>query len=67
MRLGDMLKTLRTIFNERIEIRDSEGNEILTCPASSKAIIPFEDCEVTEWFPHAAPNKNATFTVYIKE
>ena len=66
MRLHDMLKTLRTIQYERIEIRDSEGNEILTCPASSEALTSYMDYIITEWFPHSAPNKDATFTVYVK-
>lgn len=66
MKLGDMLRTLRTAQYERVEIRDIEGNEIFTCPASSESIIPFKDFDVTEWFPHGAPNKDSTFTVYIK-
>jgi len=66
MRLGDMLKTIRTAQYERVEIRDVEGNEILTCPADSEATTPYKDCDVTEWFPHGAPNKDATVTVYIK-
>ena len=66
MRLGDMLTTLRTIHYERVEIRDFEGNELFTCPADSEAIMHFKDCEVTEWFPHGAANKDASFTVYIK-
>ena len=67
MKLGDMIKTLRTFKYEHIEVRDSEGTEILTCPTFSKSLIPFEDCEVTEWFPHGAPYKDATFTVYVSE
>ena len=67
MKLGDMLRTLRTHQYERVEIRDFEGNEILTCPADSEIITNnFKDCEVSEWFPHGAPNKDATFTVCIK-
>ena len=66
MRLDDMLITLRTAQYERVEIRDAEGNEIFTCPADSEAIMPFKDCTVTEWFPHGAANKDASFTVYIK-
>lgn len=67
MKLGDMIKTLRTTQYERIEIRDCDGNEVLTCPASSAGIMPFINCEVTEWFPHGAPNKDATFTVYVSD
>lgn len=66
MRLDDMLKTLRTIRYERVEIRDVEGNEMFTCPADSEAITPFKNYTVTEWFPHGAANKDASFTVYIK-
>lgn len=66
MTLGDMLRTLRTSQYERIEVRDIEGNEIFTCPASSEGIMSFKDYEVIEWFPHGAPNKDATFTVYVR-
>ena len=66
MTLGDMIKTLRTTQCERVEIRDSEGNEMFTCPASSAGIMLFEKRKVTAWFPHGAPNKDATFTVYIE-
>ena len=66
MTLGDMLITLRTLQYERVEIRDFEGNEIFTCPADSEAIMLFKDRDVTEWFPHGAVNKDASFTVYIK-
>ena len=64
MTLGDMIKTLRT-QNERVEIRDSDNNEICTCPADSVDNIPFKDYYVTQWFPHGAPGKDATFTVCI--
>lgn len=66
MTLGEMIKTLRTAQYERIEIRDDYGNEILTCPADSEATMLFKDCAVTEWFPHGASNKDASFTVYVK-
>ena len=66
MKLGEMITTLRTIRYERVEIRDVEGNEIFTCPADSEAITPFKNHTVTEWFPHGAANKDASFTVYIK-
>ena len=67
MTLRDMIITLKTHQYERVEIRDFEGNEILTCPADSEIITDnFKGCEVSEWFPHGAPNKDATFTVYIK-
>lgn len=67
MTLGDMIKTLRTAQYERIEIRDDYGNEILTCPASSEGVMPYAKHTVIEWFPHGAPNKDATFTVYVRE
>lgn len=67
MKLGDMLKTLRTIKYERIEIRNAEGNELLTAPADSEVISMYNDYFVTEWFPHGAPNSKASFTVYIKK
>ena len=66
MKLRDMLTTLRTHEFERVEIRDFEGNELFTCPVDSEVIIPFKDCDVSEWFPHGAPHKDATFTVYIR-
>lgn len=67
MTLEDMLKTLRTAQYERVEIRDDYGNEILTCPASANGVIPYAKYSVTEWFPHGAPNKDATFTVYVRK
>lgn len=68
MKLKEMIDTLRTVAYEKVEIRDGEyGNEILTCPATAKGWKPYQDCEVIEWFPHGAPGKTATFTVYVKE
>ena len=67
MTLEEMIKTLRTYQYERIEIRNEEGNEILSCPVTSKGIVPYLECTVAQWFPHGAPNKDATFTVYVKE
>lgn len=67
MKLGDMIKALRRAAYERVEIRDSDNNEICTCPANSVDNIPFKDCYVTEWFPHGAPGKDATFTVCIRD
>lgn len=66
MTLGEMINTLRTVQYERIEIRDDYGNEILTCPASSNGVTPYAKYTVIEWFPHGAPNKDATFTVYVR-
>lgn len=66
MTLGDMLRTLRTSQYERIEIRDDYGNEILTCPTDAEGVIAYMDYTVIEWFPHGAPNKDATFTVYVR-
>lgn len=67
MKIIDMLITLRTAPYERIEVRDLEGNEICTCPANSEGLNPYKDFDVIEWFPHGAPNKDATFTVYIEK
>lgn len=67
MTLKEMIDTLRTVAYEKVEIRDEEGNEILTSPTTAKGWEPYQNCNVIEWFPHGAPNKNATFTVYIKE
>lgn len=66
MTLGEILNTLRTAQYERVEIRDDYGNEILTCPASSDGVMPYAKYTVIEWFPHGAPNKDATFTVYVR-
>lgn len=65
--LGDLLGALRTAQYERVEIRDKCGNEILTCPVDSAGIAAYLNYHVTEWFPHGAPNKDATFTVYVEE
>lgn len=68
MKLKDMISTLRTVAYERVEIRDECGNEILTCRTSGlSGWETYKDCKVVEWFPHGAPHKDATFTVYIKE
>lgn len=67
MKLKDMIDTLRTVAYERVEIRDEYGNEILTCPTSGlSGWEKYKDCKVVEWFPHGAPNKDATFTVFIE-
>ena len=66
MKLKDMISTLRTVAYERMEIRDEAGNEILTCPTNATGWKVYQELEVTEWFPHGAPHKEATFTVYIK-
>lgn len=81
MKLKDMILTLRTVAYERVEVRDEYGNEIFTCntsvfsgpPTSSTCSLnasfweTYKDYKVVEWFPHGAPGKDATFTVYIKE
>ena len=67
MKLKDMIDTLRTVAYERVEIRNEYGYEILTCSTTSVIWETYKDCKVVEWFPHGAPNKDATFTVYIKE
>lgn len=67
MTVGDMIKTLRTRPYERVEIRDDVGNEIYTCPVTSELLKLFDDYVVIEWFPHGAPNKDATFTVCVRK
>ncbi len=67
MTLGDMIKAIRRAEYERVEIRDSDNNEICTCPASSADNMPFKDYCVTAWFPHGAPGKDATFTVCVSD
>lgn len=66
MILKDMIETLRKIESERVEIRDEDGWEHLTCKALSPALEPYKDKRVIEWFPGAAPHKDATFTVYLQ-
>ena len=63
MNLNDMICTLR--HPQVVEIRDKEGYEQFTCISTSKALVPFLGCEVTEWFSGAAPFKHCDFTVYI--
>ena len=67
MKLKDMIDTLRTPAYERIEIRTEDGYEILTCPTVSEIWKQYQDCKVVSWFPHGAPYKDATFTVYIED
>lgn len=65
MTLGEMIKTLRTVQYERVEIRDENGNELFTCRTDSSVLTPYLGYAVTEWFPHGAPKSNADFTVYV--
>ena len=65
MKLKDMIDTLKTP-NERVEIRDSQNNEICTCPTESEGWKPYQDRKVFGWIPHGAPHKDATFTVFIE-
>lgn len=65
MTLKNMLETLRTVEHERVEIRGSDNNEILTCDTDSAILIQFYDCTVLEWFPHPAPFKQCDFTVIL--
>ena len=65
MRLFEMIETLYPDMNERIEIRDSENNELFTCPIYSDGLEPYMECEVVRWFPHGVPGKDATFTVSV--
>lgn len=64
MILKDMISMLRTITYERVEIRNEDGYEILTCPTNSVAWKTYQNCKVVEWFPYGSPDKDATFTVY---
>lgn len=66
MTLKDMIDTLRGVAYERVEIRNEDNYEILTCPTTSASWKQYQDREIVEWFPHGAPHKGATFTVYIK-
>ena len=63
MFFGDMIVTLRT--SEVVEIRDRLGWEMVTSKCDSPAIRQYFSCRVLEWFPHPAPNKHCTFTVYL--
>ena len=65
MTLRDMISTLRT--SERVEIRNEDGYEILTCGTESRGLEPYLDCQVIDWFPHPAPFAKCDFTVSIKE
>lgn len=65
MILKDMISTLRTVDYEKVEIRDKWGNEICTCPTNSVGWKQYQNRKVVEWFPHGAPYKEATFTVFI--
>lgn len=65
MKLNDLLTTLRTIDFERVEIRDSNNNEMFTCPANSETLLSYKDYIVIEWFPRGATDKGVTFTVLI--
>lgn len=66
LKLRDMINTLLTT-NERIEIRDEDGNELVTAPQNSDGLEPYLDKKVVKWFPHGAPYKDATFTVCVSE
>lgn len=65
MKLCEMIETLYPDLNERIEVRDSENNELFTCPIYSEGLEHYMKCEVVRWFPHGAPGKDATFTVAV--
>lgn len=66
MTLKDMIDTLRTVAFERVEIRNEDNYEVLTCPTISEGWKPYQDCKVVGWFPHGAPKKDATFTVLVE-
>ena len=61
----DMIETLNTGINERVEIRDSDNCEICNVPIWTDGLKPYLDFNVISWFPHGSPNKNATFTVLL--
>lgn len=65
MTIKDMITRLRT--KERMEVRDEQGYELFTCDTDSAVLFDYWDKEVTEWFPHPAPNRHCDFTVTIKD
>ena len=65
MTLKDMLQTARLI-NGTVEVRDEYNYEIGTFPIASKALEPYEGCEIGQWFPGGAPFKDCSFTVILK-
>ena len=66
MILRDMIDTLR-IKPTRVQLRDSNNYELLNCESLSKAITPYLDCEVLEWFPDTLPSNNCMFAVLLKD
>lgn len=46
--LKDLIELLR--FEHEIEIRDEENYKLFNCPSYSKALEPYFDREVLEWF-----------------
>ena len=65
MTLREMVETLR-ISPQRVEIRDGDNFEIMTCSTDSQGIKPYLDMRVSEWFPGAAPERHCDFTVSLK-
>ena len=52
MKLKDMIETIRSPEFYRIELRDGEGEELMTCRASSEALEPYMETTVWDWIPH---------------
>lgn len=66
MTLKEMIQTLRSPESERVEVRNENNYEMFTANALSEALTPYEEWEVTNWFPRAAPFKSCTFTVCVE-
>ncbi len=64
MTLKEMIESLRT-HGERVEVRDANNNELLTCSTDSEVLRQFYTYTVKEWFPHPAPFKQCDFTVLL--
>lgn len=65
MKFKEMIETLKTAVNERVEIRNSDNCEICNVPVATSGLNPYLDCDVVSWFPSGAPGRNATFTVLL--
>lgn len=52
MKLKDMIETIRSPEFYRIELRNSEGEELMTCRASSEDLEPYMEMTVWDWIPH---------------
>ena len=64
MTLKEMIESLRT-HGERVEVRDANNYELLTCSTDSEVLRQYYAYTVKEWFPHPAPFKQCDFTVLL--